>query len=76
LCNFNFASAKIFVEKKSHRLLLREAVQRAEASDQIRRANADGGSIADVKLRAARRLPHAILLRSSIKPLSSPALRD
>jgi hypothetical protein len=29
ICNFDFARVKKFVEKKSHRLLLREAVQRA-----------------------------------------------
>jgi hypothetical protein len=28
--NFDFAPGKIFVQKKSHRLLLREAVQRAD----------------------------------------------
>lgn len=36
LCNFDFAPAKNFVEKKSHRLLLREAVQRAENNSKPR----------------------------------------
>ena len=39
--NFEFTRVKNFVEKKSHRLLLREAVQRAEAPDQIHGVNAD-----------------------------------
>jgi len=44
---FDFAPAKDFVEKKSRRLLLREAVQRAEAPDQIHGVNADDGTVAE-----------------------------
>jgi hypothetical protein len=48
VCDFDFARVKNFVEKKSHRLLLREAMQRAEAPDQIHRVNADNGRSADM----------------------------
>ena len=64
-CNFDFARAKYFVQKKSHRLLLREAVQRAEAPDQIHGVDADDGPVAeqfalDTSIRpSAHQHPHA-----------------
>jgi hypothetical protein len=72
--NFDFAPGKNFVQKKSHRLLLREAVQRADNKPSPVRGDifVEIASQKISKLRQERHIPSSWSSREKVVPNKAP----